>query len=99
MERIVCGERKGSAHDPPHTSSSPQGGGNTWLLLGWAHSSSLMISIRFLSASLERDGTKLIGRSFTMQQDNDPKHTAKTTKEFIRGKKWKVLDRLGQSPD
>ena len=70
-----------------------------WLLLGWAHSSSLMISIRFLSASLERDGTKLIGRSFTMQQDNDPKHTAKTTKEFIRGKKWKVLDRLGQSPD
>ena len=34
-----------------------------------------------------------------MQQDNDPKHTAKTTKEFIRGKKWKVLDWLSQSPD
>ncbi len=34
-----------------------------------------------------------------MQQDNDPKHTAKTTKEFIRGKKWKVLDWPSQSPD
>ncbi len=33
-----------------------------------------------------------------MQQDNDPKHSAKTTKEFIRGKKWKVLDWPSQSP-
>ena len=29
----------------------------------------------------------------------DPKHTANTTKEFIRGKKWKVLDWPSQSPD
>lgn len=28
-----------------------------------------------------------------------PKHTAKTTKEFIRGKKWKVLDLPSQFPD
>ncbi len=34
-----------------------------------------------------------------MQQDNDPKHSAKATKEFIRGKKWKVLDWPNQSPD
>ena len=34
-----------------------------------------------------------------MQQDNDPKHTANTTKEFIRGKKWKVLDWPSQSLD
>lgn len=52
-----------------------------------------------LSANLKKDATKLIGRSFIMQQDNDPKHTAKTTKEFIRGKKWKVLDWPSQSPD
>lgn len=45
-----------------------------------------------LSANLKKDATKLIGRSFIMQQDNDPKHTAKTTKEFIRGKKGKVSD-------
>ena len=27
-----------------------------------------------------------------MQQDNDPKHTANTTNDFIREKKCKVLD-------
>ncbi len=37
-----------------------------------------------LSDNLQKDATKLNGRSFIMQQDNDPKHTAKTTKEFIR---------------
>ncbi len=36
-----------------------------------------------LSANLKKDTTKLFGRSFIMQQDNDPKHTIKTTKEFI----------------
>ena len=34
-----------------------------------------------------------------MQQDNDPKHTANRTKDFIREKKWKVLDWPSQSPD
>ena len=34
-----------------------------------------------------------------MQQDKDSKHTAKTTKEFIRSKKWTVLDWPSQSPD
>ncbi len=39
-----------------------------------------------LSDNLQKDATKLIGRSFNMQQDNDPKHSAKTTKEFIRAR-------------
>ena len=34
-----------------------------------------------------------------MQQDNDPKHTANTTKNFIREKKGKVLEWSSQSPD
>ena len=29
-----------------------------------------------LSANLRRNASKLIGRNFIMQQDNDPKHTA-----------------------
>ncbi len=33
-----------------------------------------------LSDNLQKDATKLLGRSFIMQQDNDPKHSAKTTK-------------------
>ncbi len=39
-----------------------------------------------LSDNLQKDATKLIGRSFIMQQDNDLKHSAKTTKEFIRAR-------------
>ena len=33
-----------------------------------------------------------------MQEDNDPKHTANITKDFIKEKKWKVLDWSSQSP-
>ena len=33
-----------------------------------------------------------------MQEDNGPKHTANTTKDFIE-KKQKVLDGPSQSPD
>lgn len=50
-----------------------------------------------MTLNLKSDATKPTGRSFIMQQDNDPKHTAKTTKEFIKGK-WKVLDLPSQSP-
>ncbi len=42
---------------------------------------------------------KLIGRRFTVQMDNDPKHTAKATKEFLKGKKWTVMQWPSQSPD
>ena len=42
-----------------------------------------------LSANLGRNASKIFGRNFIMQQDNDPKHTANTTKDFIREKKWK----------
>ena len=34
------------------------------------------------SVNLKRDGTKVIGRSFIMQQDNNPKYPTKTTKEL-----------------
>ncbi len=33
-----------------------------------------------LSYNLQKDATKQIGRSFIMQQDNNPKHSAKTTR-------------------
>ncbi len=44
------------------------------------------VNRNILSANLQKDATKLIGRSFIMQQDNDPKHSAKATKEFIRAR-------------
>ncbi len=42
-----------------------------------------------LSANFQRNSSNLIRKNFIMQQDNDPKHTANSTKDFI-GEKWKV---------
>ena len=52
-----------------------------------------------LSAHIQPNASKLIGRRFTMQMDNDPKHTAKATKEVFKAKKWNVLQWPSQSPD
>ncbi|KAI3376840.1 hypothetical protein L3Q82_000420 [Scortum barcoo] len=40
-----------------------------------------------------------LGRRFTFQQDNDPKHTAKITKEWLWNNSVTILDWPSQSPD
>ena len=40
-----------------------------------------------------------LGRRFTFQQDNDPKHAANTMHEWIRDKSVNVLEWLSQSTD
>ena len=45
---------------------------------------------KILSANLRKNASKVIGRNFIMQQDNDPNNTTFTTKDFMREKKWKV---------
>ncbi len=40
-----------------------------------------------------------LGRRFTFQQDNDPKHTAKITKEWLHNNSMTVLEWSNQSPD
>ncbi len=52
-----------------------------------------------LSAQIQSNAAKLIGRSFIVQMDDDPNHTAKATQEFLKVKKWNILQRPSQSPD
>ncbi len=43
--------------------------------------------------------TLKMGRGWVFQHDNDPKHTAKATKEWLKKKHIKVLEWRNQSPD
>lgn len=52
-----------------------------------------------LKTYVQPNATKLVGRNFVLQADNDPKHAANATKELISKKKWKVLAWPSQSPD
>ena len=47
---------------------------------------------------LQRAQDLRLGLRFTFQQDNDPKHTAKTTQEWLRDKSLNVLEWPSQSP-
>ncbi len=40
-----------------------------------------------------------MGRGWVLQQDNDPIHTAKATKEWLKNKHIKVLEWPSQSPN
>ncbi len=44
-----------------------------------------------ISAQIQSNAAKLIGRHYIVQMDNDPKHTAKATLEFLKVKKWNIL--------
>ncbi len=52
-----------------------------------------------LSAQIQSNGAKLIGRRFIGHMDNDPKHTAKAAQEFLKVKRWNILSISWSQPD
>ncbi len=44
-----------------------------------------------LSAQIQSNEAKLIGRRFIVQMDSDSKHTANATQEFLKVRKWNIL--------
>ena len=111
--------RKGTAHDPKHTTSSVKYGGGSvmvWACMAANGTDSLVfidgvtadkrsrmnseVFWPMLSAHIiQPNASELIGRRFTVQMDNDLKHTAKATKEFFKAKKWNVMQWPSQSLD
>lgn len=56
--------------------------------------------INILDRNLQQSARELgLGRRFIFQQDNDPKHVCKISKEYFKAKKINVLEWPPQSPD
>ncbi|TKS70026.1 Transposable element [Collichthys lucidus] len=86
--------KKKDEYNPKNTIPTMKHGGENIML--WecfsakgTGSNNLLPSVRALK----------MGRGWVFQHDNDPKHTARATKEWLRKKHLKVLEWPSQSPD
>ena len=96
-------QKKGSAHDPKHSSSSVKYSGGS--VMAWARMAASGVSSLIFIDDVTHDGGSMLNseaykkhslcqlpekfvqtnwEEFIMQQDNDPKHTVKTIKDFSR---------------
>ncbi len=64
-----------------------------------AHKVPLLKKHMYRARALKPARALKMGRGWVFQHDNDPKHTAKATKEWLKKKHIKVLEWPNQSPD
>ncbi len=108
----MCGEKPGTAHHLSNTVPTVKHGGGSIMLWGCfsAAGTGRLVAIEgkmnaakyrdILDENLLQSAKDLrLGRRFTFQQDNDPKHTAKITKEWLHNNSVTVLEWPSQSPD
>ena len=101
-----------SSHHPEDTIPTVKQGGGIIMLWGCYSSAGTGKLVRIegmmdgakyreiLEGNLFQSSRDLrLGRRFTFQQDNDPKHTDKATLEWFKGKYLNDLEKPSQSPD
>lgn len=112
MDQRYVWRRKNDAYKEKNTLPTVKHGGGSVMLWGCFASSGTgnlqrvqgnMNSVHYqeiLDANVMQSVTKLrLGRRWTFQQDNDPKHTSKSTTAWLQKKGWKILEWPSQSPD
>ncbi len=83
--------RRNAAYDPKNTIPTVKHGG------GQDHCTAS--KGRWMGPCTVRARALKMGRGWVFQHDNDPKHTAKATKKWLKKKHIKVLEWPSQSPD
>uniref|UniRef100_A0A8C5N259 Transposase n=1 Tax=Leptobrachium leishanense TaxID=445787 RepID=A0A8C5N259_9ANUR len=112
MDQRYVWRRKNKAYEEKNTLSTVKHGGGSIMLWGCFASAGTgklqrvqgtMNSLQYqeiLDDNVMQSVTNLrLGRRWTFQQDNDPKHTSKSTRAWLQIKGWNILEWPSQSPD
>uniref|UniRef100_A0A8C5LJZ5 Transposase n=1 Tax=Leptobrachium leishanense TaxID=445787 RepID=A0A8C5LJZ5_9ANUR len=112
MDQRYVWRRKNQAYEEKNTFPTVKRGGGSIMLWGGFASAGTgklqrvqgtMNSLQYqeiLDDNVMQSVTNLrLGRRWTFQQDNDPKHTSKSTRAWLQIKGWNILEWPSQSPD